>query len=129
MIDHISEYIHRYGITAFAVKKLHPSRTSKLLHKAVASLRNYVNTHVGCLYEYSIDDVKRSLLSGKRKNRKLLMEEIGLRYPFLSEEIRKEETNKNPYRMRMFEAIGIGMCCLEEIDTEKNNVVKKKNQI
>ena len=127
IVDIISEYIHQYNINHFAMKEIHPSRTSKILDQAVVSMKNYVNSHVGCFYEYSIDDVKKNLLSDKRNNKKHLMEEVSLRYPFLLKEVQREEAHKNPYLIRMFEAVGIGMCCLQEIDTEERKVVRNKS--
>ncbi|MEW6060796.1 MAG: hypothetical protein AB1600_02535 [Bacteroidota bacterium] len=126
--DIISHYIHQYGITHCAVKRLHPSRTSKVLNQAVALLKNYVNTHIGCLYEYSIDDVKKNLVPNEKTNKKRLMDEIVVRYPFLQNDLNREGRNKNPYLIRMFEAVGIGACCLQEIDKAQSDAIKNKSQ-
>lgn len=128
IVDIISHYIHHYGITHCAVKKLHHSRTSRALNQAMGLLKNYVNSHIGCLYEYSIDDVKKNLLPNEKTNKKRLMDEIVLRYPFLQNDLNREGRSKNPYLIRMFEAVGIGTCCLQEIDKAQRNILRRKSQ-
>jgi len=56
-------------------------------------------------YEYSIDDLKKKLLSETLGNKHLLMEEISKRYPFLLSDLQRESVHKNPYLVRMFEAV------------------------
>lgn len=122
----ISEYSRRYRITVFALKDIHPSRSSMTLREIVASIKSFAKAHGGCLYQYSINDVKGKVLMDQRKNKNHLMDEMASRYPFLLQEIEREESNKNPYLVRMFEAVSIGVSCLQEIDTDKEKVAQKK---
>jgi acid stress-induced BolA-like protein IbaG/YrbA len=120
----ISEYIDQYDIHAVALKKLHPSRTSPALRQLVSLVKRIAKKHGLTLREYSIDEVERALLAQKRQNKRLLMEEVVIRYPFLLSELQREERNKNPYLIRMFETVGIGSVCLSQLDIATQKVVK-----
>lgn len=126
IIDLISKYARRYHVNVFAMKNFHPSRTSKRVKEIISALQVFAKAHNGCLYQYSIDEVKDRILINRDKNKKSLMEEIGIRYPFLLEAIQKEMRKKNPYLIRMFEAIAVGVSCLQDIDAGEEKVVKKE---
>lgn len=126
----MSEYINHYGVHVVALKKFHPSRTSRELRNLISSLQAIAKKAGLALREYSIGEVKDALLTEKRKNKRLLMKEVVERYPFLSNEFQQEEKNKNPYLIRMFETVGIGSVCLSEFErsiqkAEKNNDERK----
>jgi hypothetical protein len=120
----MSEYIDQYGIHVIALKKFHPSRTSRDLRSIISSMERIAKKDGLILREYSIDEVEGALLPQKRKNKRLLMEEIVVRYPFLMNELQQEEKNKNPYLIRMFETVGIGSVCLSQLDISKEKVGK-----
>ena len=120
----MSEYINQYGIHVIALKKFHPSRTSHGLRNTISSMKGLAKKDGLALHEYSIDEVKEALLSQKRKNKRLLMEEVVARYPFLLNELHQEEKNKNPYLIRMFETVGISSVCLSQLDTSAQKVGK-----
>jgi len=120
----MSEYIDVYRVHVIALKKLHPARTSQTLRNIVSSTERLAMRRRLILREYSIGEVKEALLSQKGKNKRLLMEEVVARYPFLLNEFQKEEKNKNPYLIRMFETVGIGRVCLNQLDAAKQKVAR-----
>lgn len=120
----ISEYIDQYGIHVIAIKKLHPSRISHALRNIIFSMERIAKKDGLMLREYSIDEVEKAWLPQKRRNKRLLMEEIVARYPFLLNELKREEKNKNPYLIRMFETVGIGSVCLSQLDTATQKVAR-----
>lgn len=126
--DLLDVYVTRYQITVFAIKKFHPSRTSNNLRKIISLLNVYVKKHSGCIYQYSIDNIEKEFLYQKPRNKNLLEDEILSRYPFLFELVKREKKNKNPYLMRVVEAIGIGARCLQEVDTEERKVDENNRQ-
>jgi hypothetical protein len=120
----MSEYINQYGIHVIALKKSHPSRTSRALRETVSSMKRIAKQHRLILREYSIDEVEKAWLPQKRKNKRRLMEEVVIRYPFLLNELQQEEKNKNPYLIRMFETVGIGSLCLSQLDIATQKVAR-----
>ncbi len=124
----ISEYINQYGVHVVAIKKFYPLRTSRGLRNIISSMEGITKKAGIALREYSIGEVEEALLPQKRKNKRLLMEEVVVRYPFLSNELQQEEKNKNPYLIRMFETVGIGSVCVNEFDRKTRKVEKNNDK-
>ncbi len=120
----MSEYINQYSISVIALKKFHPSRTSHDLRDIISLLERIAKKERLTLCEYSIGEVEEVLLPQKRKNKRFLMEEVVARYPFLLNEFKQEEKNKNPYLIRMFETVGIGSVCLSQLDSSAQKVAR-----
>jgi hypothetical protein len=120
----ISEYINQYGVHVVALKKFHPSRTSRELRTIISSSQGIAKKAGLAVREYSIGEVEAALLPEKKKNKRLLMEEVVARYPFLSNELQQEQKNKRPYLTRMFETVGIGSVCLSQLDALPQKVAK-----
>ncbi len=120
----IREQSNRYGVSVLVLKKSHPSRSSAALRHIVSEAKSLAIKQNLTLHEFSIDEVKTHLLSAGRGNKRLLMEEVAARYPFLFREVQREEKNKNPYLIRMFEAVGMGIVCFNQVDSGNAKVVK-----
>lgn len=120
----IGEQSRRYGVSVLALKKSHPSRSSYALGHIVSEAKSFAVKQNLTLHEFSIDNVKSILLSAERGNKRLLMEEVAARYPFLFREVQREEKNKNPYLIRMFEAVGMGIVCFNQLDSGNAKVAK-----
>jgi hypothetical protein len=125
----VMDYVNQYGINVIAIKKLHVSRSSKALRRIADEIENLAVNRRLVLHEYSIDELKEKLLSENRRNKHLLMEEISARYPFLLSDLEKESNHKNPYLIRMFEAVALGTVCFNAIDTGKKKGREIKNKI
>lgn len=105
----ISDLIERYELNALALKKLHPSRSSKNLNQLVAKIKEFSKRKGLRVYEYSIKDLERFLSPKEKINKKQMAEFVVSEYPFLFHVFEKEKKNKNPYAIRMFEAIALGL--------------------
>ncbi len=121
----VLDYVDRYGINVLALKKLHPSRSSQAVRNLITEIRRAASRHKLALCELSIDEVKSGLLSQARGNKRRLMEEVALRYPFLFNEMQREQKNKNPYLIRMFEAVALGIVCFSKLDSGMQKVAKR----
>jgi len=66
------------------------------------------------IYEYSIKELEEILLNEGKHNKKTLAEKMVSDYPFLIHELEKEKSHKNPYHLRMFEAVALGAACFQE---------------
>jgi hypothetical protein len=66
------------------------------------------------VYEYSIKELEEIFLRDERHNKKNLVEKMVSDYPFLIHELEKERAHKNPYHIRMFEAVALGAACFQK---------------
>jgi len=113
----LSDFITRYEPNILAIKKLHPSRSSANLNRMVSRLKEFSKRKGLRVYEFSVKDMEKSLSSEKRiKNKRELEEAIVSLYPFLINELTKEKKNKNPYFVRMFEAVALSLVCFNRLD-------------
>lgn len=119
----VSNLIHRFDINVITIKKFHPSRISRNLNTFISHLRKTKRNRKIHVMEFSIDTIEYSLLQGKG-NKKQLIDEVLTIYPILFHEYEREKRNKNPYLMRMFEAVALGIVGFNQLDNQKHKVVK-----
>lgn len=112
----LSELIDRYDLNVLAIKKLHPSRSSKNLNRLVAEIKKFSKKRSLKVYEYSLKELERYFLPEERINKRKVAELITSEYSFLLKILEKEKRNKNPYAIRMFEAIALGIRCFHQLD-------------
>ena len=112
----ISKLIRTHQINCLTLKTLHPSRSSAQLRSLVESVKQLARERKVSIREYSIDGMKRLLIHGRKKNKKELMESVAGQYPFLIPELKQENSHKNSYLVRMFEAVALGMVCSNELE-------------
>ncbi len=124
--DIIVEQRNRYGVNVVALKKVHPARSSRSLRHIISEVTNVAASHGLALHEFSIDDVKAKLLTNERGNKRELMDEVAVRYPFLIRDAQREERSKSPYLIRMFEAVGVGVVCFHKLDSGNAKVAKNE---
>jgi Holliday junction resolvasome RuvABC endonuclease subunit len=110
----IKDAIERFQPDTLAVKRLHPSRTSTSLDRLTDSIKKLSRLRKLKLHQYSITALKYVLCSGAKGNKRQLAAEVAGRYPVLSREFRKEMANRNPYYLRMFEAVALGIVCYQQ---------------
>ena len=108
-IEIISDFIERYEPGVLAIKRLHPSRRSRSLVLLVTRIKEFSKRKGLKVYQYSIKELEDYFIQGEKLNKKNLAEVIVSENPVLFHELAKEKTHKNPYRIRMFEAVALGM--------------------
>jgi len=116
-IDVISEYIELYALNTIALKKLHPAHSSKNLRLLVSRIKALARRKKIKVYQYSIKELEEFFLIDERHNKKTLAEKMVSDYPCLIHELEKEKAhkNKNPYHLRMFEAVALGAACFHNL--------------
>jgi len=114
VISMISEYIELYDLNTIVLKKLHRSRSSKNLKLLVSKIKSLAIKKKIKIYEYSIKELEGMFLNEERHNKRTLAEKMVSDYPFLIHELEKEKSHKNPYHLRMFEAVALGAACFQE---------------
>jgi len=116
----ISTWIERYRPDLLAIKGLHASRSSRglnSLHNQIQKLclRKKLN-----LTQYTIKQLETVFCHEERKNKRNLAEAVTAQYPELSVELTTEKRLRNPYHMRMFEAVALGAAGVHEINNQRN---------
>jgi Holliday junction resolvasome RuvABC endonuclease subunit len=115
----VSGYIKNHCVNVLALKKLHPSRTSKTLRDLISKVKTLAQKNDLRMHEYSNDEVKMFFCPHERANKRRIMEDVAVRYPFLLPEMQHEQKLKTTYRLRMFEAVAIGIVCFNGLDGKK----------
>jgi Holliday junction resolvasome RuvABC endonuclease subunit len=105
----VKEAIERFQPDTLAVKRLHSSRTSTCLDRLTDSIQKLARRRKLKLHQYSITALKYVLCSGAKGNKRQLAAEVAATYPVLSRDLQKEMANRNPYYLRMFEAVALGI--------------------
>lgn len=115
----IKEMTERDSLNCFAIKGLHPARRSKYLLNLTNELKTWAVKCGLIVCEYTIGEIEAPLLPPDRLNKRWLMDEVAARYAILYPEFETEKRNKNPYLVRMFEAVALGMKCLNDLEKSK----------
>ncbi len=112
----LSDFIDWYSPNVLAIKKLHHSRTSTNLNQVVFKIKKLSRRKSLRVCQYSLGDLKDFFSLGTKINKRHMAELIVAQYPFLTHPLEKEKRNKNPYFIRMFEAIALGIVCFNQLD-------------
>ncbi len=123
----LAEIWETHGTNCLAIKSLHPSRSSEYLEQLDRTLKEWAKERDHVVCEYTIKEVETFLLPSGRLNKRLLMEGVAATHPFLFPELEGERQNRNPYLVRMFEAVALGMRCLGEIENQKGRKLIRNN--
>ncbi len=99
-----------------AIKKLHPSRCSKNLKLLTAWIKDLCRKKGLRTLQFSIKELEEFFLKNEKLNKENLTKIISSEYPELIHEIYKETRNKNPYYIRMFEAVALASIGFYQLD-------------
>lgn len=104
----IQRIIDHYQPAAIALKRLNPCRSSRSLQTLTTNICKVAKTNRIKISEFSISDLRRHHSEEQTvRNKKQLAEVLASQYPDLYFELEKEKRNRNPYYMRMFEAVAL----------------------
>ncbi len=114
VLDLISEYAALYDLNTLAIKTLHPSHSSKNLGLLVSRIKTLAGRKKLEVNQFSIREIEHCFLAGAKNNKRNLAEKMVSDYPCLVHEFEKEKAHKNPYQLRMFEAVATGAACFKK---------------
>jgi Holliday junction resolvasome RuvABC endonuclease subunit len=112
----LTEICDTYQPNVLAIKRLHPMRSSLNLQLLALKVRDFARKKGMKVCQYSIEEVENFFSPEDRKNKKGLAEIVASKYPELSHELEKEKRSKNPYHIRVFEAVALGAMCFSQLD-------------
>ena len=115
----IEEYIEDYDIKVLAIKRLRHSYSSPGLRSLAFSIREAVKEKEIKLFEYSLTELEKFFIPGKKRSKARMAERLAQLYHPLFQEFLQEQRNKTSYRIRLFEAVALAVMCQDRI--EKNN--------
>jgi hypothetical protein len=105
-----------YAVDVISIKRLNPSRSSIGLDRLVQKIIALSEKKGIRVYQYGIKELEAFFYSEGRSNKKKMAEIIASEYPVLFHELSSENKNKNPYHLRMFEAVAVGSICFHQLD-------------
>jgi len=114
--DILAGLIARYNPEILVIKKLHPARSSANLKNMATGIEAYCRKRGMAVISYSIQDLKSVMIGRGRTNKKELIKILTAEYPELAHEFKREARNRNPYFLRLFEAVALGHVCLSAIN-------------
>lgn len=114
ILDLISEHAAVYEVNTLAIKKLHPSHSSRNLRLLVSRIKTLARRKKLKVYQFSIRELEQLFLTGAKFNKRNLIEKLIPDYPYLINEFGKEKAHRNPYHSRMFEAVALGAACFHD---------------
>lgn len=112
----VLSFIEQHNPDVIVIKKLNPSHSPSNLNKIVGNIKDLSKRKGIRVYEYSIKDMETRMSPKERINKKKMTKIIASKYPDLLYELKKEESSKNSYYIRMFEAVALGSVCLNQLD-------------
>lgn len=115
ILEILNEYTELYEINTISLKRLHPSRSSKNLKLLVSRIKALAKRNGIKVHQYSIKELEKFFLNDEKLNKKNLAEKIALEYPVLNHEFEKENSHKNPYFIKMFEAVALVAACTQKL--------------
>ncbi len=108
--------IEDYEPNVLAIKKLHPSRSSKNLKLLTAWIKEACRRKGLRILQFSIKGLEDFFLPNEKLNKKNLTKKISSEYPELIHQINSEKSNKNPYYIRMFESVALASISFNQLD-------------
>ncbi len=115
----LSDMVDTYEINSLALKSLHPARSSLHLSRMSMSLRACAKRNGLRVRRYSVKEIEVSTSGPGALNKAKLMEAVATSYPFLYPDLFSERERRNPYLVRMFEAVALAMKFLGDSDALK----------
>jgi len=103
------EWIERYDSDALVMKALHRNRSSQRLDHLARAMSQLAEHRKLSVAQYSIGQLKEVLCPEGKANKRQLAEQIAATYAVLARDFQREVANRNPYYLRMFEAVALGV--------------------
>jgi len=103
----VSDLIERYEPDILAIKELHPARRTARILRLANEIRDFARRKRLKVYQYSIKDIEKRFVKGERLNKWNFVEGMVKTYPAIRHEVDRERSRRNPYYIRVFEAIGL----------------------
>lgn len=114
----VAGLIEQYCPDVLALKQLHCSRSSRQLNQVVGEITNLAGRRRLKVRQYSIQELQAAFCPNAKSNKRKLAAVLAAMYPALAYDFQREAENRNPYRVRMFEAVALAAVCWQEFENK-----------
>lgn len=104
-----SRLIEEHEPDALAMKKLHPSRSSQNLARLSKEIEELAGENHLRIRRYSLREMGEFYAPGQRISKKRIAGYACSTYPVLLRVLHNEHSHNNPYHIKMFEAVALGV--------------------
>ena len=106
VVSRVAKYVKRYEVAYVALKVPHRSRSSRSLNKLIDAINEFAKEDGIKINSFTIEEIEKKFCpKGMRRNKQLLIEYTLAVYPYVTPEYNREKRSKNPYYLKLFEAI------------------------
>ena len=112
----VGSLIEQYCPNVLVIKRLHHSRSSRHLDEIVRQIEDSCSRHRIKIRRYSIQELEAALCPKAKITKRTLAGILANAYPALLYDFQRESQNRNPYRVRMFEAVALATVCWQQIE-------------
>jgi RNase H-fold protein (predicted Holliday junction resolvase) len=109
----IEKIIKEYQVNCVAIKSLPQTKPNRNINRLLRKLEIAILKKSFSVHEYSIDRLKL-LQQVPGKSKLALMHHVVLQYPSLKYLYHKELNNRNPYHLKIFEAVLAARQCQQQ---------------
>jgi Holliday junction resolvasome RuvABC endonuclease subunit len=117
----LSRFFERHSPDVIVVKRLDPSRSSVGLDRLVERIIALAEKKGLKVCRYGLKELEAFFHGEGPSNKRKMAEIIASQYPILYSELDQERRNKNPYYLRMFEAVGLAAVCFNDLDNSERS--------
>src|ERR1041385_7136966 len=101
------KYVAKYNVKMIVLKSPDGLRSSSALNKLVSEITVWAKMNRIKIVSYTLQELKDSFTEGRDSNKAEMIKQLVTAYPELRMEYSREQKNKNPYYIKMFEAIAL----------------------
>jgi len=105
MMRKIKYKTYKYQIDSFSLKIPPASHHTIGLKALIKTIKEYCKEKDIALHVCTIKELKSHAIAEEIKNKKMLVQALGNKYPELSYKAKKEQVNRNLHHTKMFEAV------------------------
>jgi Holliday junction resolvasome RuvABC endonuclease subunit len=115
LLQAVKRLIKEYQVEGVAIKTIPQTKVNTQINKLIRTLTEKCTKESIVVHEYSIEKLKQ-LQDIDGKSKLALMHHVALHYPCLKYLYHKELANRNPYHIKVFEAVLAAHQCNDEIN-------------
>lgn len=110
----IDKVIHQHNISIVAIKSPCEVQFSENLLLLVQTFESLIKQKGIKVYRYNHHQLKHASPAGTMRNKHSLMKHIAEQYPYMQSLHEKELKNRNPYHLKVFEALLVVHHCINQ---------------
>ena len=115
MLRRINRKVQRYKVGRIALKVPSYTHHSDGLTSLIAAIKAYCSLHDLQLQVYTIKDIKEHGTLDTTKNKRLLVQSLGDKYPQLYYRAQRELRSRNRHYTKMFEAVAVAELSVQKM--------------